>query len=386
MQYRTLGRTGLSVSEIGFGGEWISPNDPEHGKALVQRCHELGINIVDCWMADPQIRTNLGEALDGQRKDWIIQGHIGSTWQNGQYMRTREESACRAAWEDLKTRLKTNYIELGMIHYVDSVTDWAECTDVNGGYYQFVQELLQRGEIGHVGLSTHNPEIARLAIESGWIEMIMFSLNPAFDMLPASEDINAMFAEEYDANLGGIDKTRAELYQLAEEAGVGITVMKPFAGGRLLDAARSPFGVALSPIQCIHYCLTRPGVASVMCGYSTVEQIEEAVAYEKSTPEERDYATMLANAPAHSYKGQCTYCGHCAPCPSGIDIAAVNKLYDLATLHDEVPASVQDHYGQMAANADDCIACGECETRCPFDVPVAMRMADARKLFDRQGV
>ena len=90
--------------------------------------------------------------------------------------------------------------------------------------------------------------------------------------------------------------------------------------------------------------LTRPGVASVLAGYDTTEHVKEAVAYENATEEEKDYASVLARAPHHAYSGQCTYCGHCAPCPAGIDIAMVNKLYDLAAMQEEVPATVKAHY------------------------------------------
>ena len=87
---------------------------------------------------------------------------------------------------------------------------------------------------------------------------------------------------------------------------------------------------------------------------------------------------MLAGAPKHAYFGQCTYCGHCAPCTAGIDIAAVNKFYDLAVMQDEVPASIREHYRALGAAADDCTACAACEPRCPFGVPIAERMEGGR--------
>ena len=90
---------------------------------------------------------------------------------------------------------------------------------------------------------------------------------------------------------------------------------------------------------------------------------------------------MLANAPAHAYRGQCTYCGHCAPCPVHIDIAMVNKLYDLATMQEETPPTVRAHYESLERNAEDCVACGGCETRCPFGVHVIERMQKAKEVF-----
>ena len=157
--------------------------------------------------------------------------------------------------------------------------------------------------------------------------------------------------------------------------------MKGYAGGRLFSAKTSPFGVALTPVQCIHYALTRPAVASVLAGYDSIEHVDEAVAYESSSDDEKDYASVLAGAPRHAYSGECTYCGHCAPCPKGIDIAMVNKLYDLATMQSEVPSSLREHYRSLSANADDCISCGGCESRCPFSVKVMERMRLTRKLF-----
>ena len=157
--------------------------------------------------------------------------------------------------------------------------------------------------------------------------------------------------------------------------------MKGFFGGALFDPARSPFGVAFTPVQCIHYALTRPGVCAVMCGYDTVDQIKEAVAYETATDEERDYASVIASAPLHSYIGQCTYCGHCKPCPMDIDIAMVNKFYDLAIQQDAVPQSLKNHYAQLNPTASACIGCQSCETRCPFQVPIADRMQKAADLF-----
>ncbi|MDO4276046.1 MAG: aldo/keto reductase [Eubacteriales bacterium] len=379
MRYRELGKTGLKVSEIGLGAEWLERHNKEEIKGVVAHCEELGINILDCWMSEPNVRSNIGAAIKGSREKWIIQGHFGSTWQDGQYVKTRELDKAIPAFDDLLKRLDTDYIDLGMIHFVDQEKEFRQIMD--GEFYACAKEYKDKGIIRHIGMSTHNPAVAKMAAESGKIEMILFSINPAFDMLPASENIDDYFKESYDEKLGGIAPERAELYKICEQNGVGITVMKGYAGGRLFSAEASPFGVALTPVQCLHYALTRPAVASVLVGYDTTQHVDEAVAYETASEEEKDYATVLAKAPAHAYYGQCTYCGHCAPCPVEIDIAMVNKLYDLAVMQPEVPATVKAHYEDLSANGKDCVACQSCEERCPFGVEVAKRMQKAAELF-----
>ncbi len=379
MQYRELGKTGLRVSEIGLGAEWLERHNAEEVKEVIEHCRKSGINILDCWMSEPNVRSNIGAAIKEHRDHWIIQGHLGSTWQDGQYVRTRELPKVKEAFQDLLTRLQTDYVDLGMIHFVDEKAEFERIT--GGEFMDYIRELRRNGVIRHVGLSTHNPDVAKMAALHGEIEMILFSINPAFDMLPASEDMNEYFKDTYAEEVGGIAPERSELYRICEREGVGITVMKGYAGGRLFSAEASPFGVALTPVQCIHYALTRPAVASIMVGYDTTEHVDAAVAYETASEEEKDYASVLAGAPRHAYFGQCTYCGHCAPCPVGIDIAMVNKLYDLATMQEEVPATIRAHYECLTVNAKDCIGCRGCEERCPFGVPVAERMEMAEKLL-----
>ncbi|MCR5267182.1 MAG: aldo/keto reductase [Lachnospiraceae bacterium] len=379
MEYRVLGKTGLKVSEIGFGGEWLERHEAAESVELLKYAHSKGINIVDCWMPDPKSRDIIGQAMEGCRESWYVQGHIGSTYQNGQYVRCREMEHVRPAFEDLFMRLHTDYIDLGMIHYIDSVEEWNRV--MNSDFTEYVRDLHAQGKIRHIGLSTHNPVIGKLAVKTGFIEMILFSINPAFDMRPATEDLESMFGGYDKDGLSGIDPERARFYQMCEEENVGLTVMKGFFGGALLDRERSPFGVAFTPVQLIHYALTRPGVCSVLCGYDTKEQIDAAVAYENATEEEKDYASVLANAPLHSYTGICTYCGHCKPCPVDIDIAMVNKFYDLATAQESVPPSVMEHYKALLHTASECLGCRGCESRCPFGVAIADRMEKTAALF-----
>lgn len=382
MRYRRLGKTELMVSEIGLGAEWLERHNAEECRAVIDRCGEQGINILDCWMPEPNVRSNIGAAIRGKRERWFIQGHLGSPGRTAS-MSDRDMEKVKEAFADLLERLGTDYIDLGMTlrgsreDELDSI--------VNGPFYAYAKELKEKGVIRHIGLSTHNPRVAKKAVELGIVEMMLFSINPAFDLLPASEDMNTYFAEEYDQALGGIDKERAELYRLCEKNDVGLTVMKGFAGGRLFDAKRSPFGVALTPVQCIHYALTRPGSGLHSGGYDTPEHVDEAVSYETATEAEKDYASVLASAPRHAYDGQCTYCGHCKPCPAGIDIAMVNKLYDLPPCSRRSRHRSAPIMRRWNGTAADCTGCRGCETRCPFQVPVAEWMEKARGAVCMEG-
>jgi hypothetical protein len=380
MEYRKLGNTGIEVSEIAFGAEFLVERPYEDTEELIRACEANGINFVDCWMSEPDVRSHLGRAIGPNRENWVIQGHIGSTWQNGQYVRTRDMDKVIPAFEDLMERFAMDFIEFGMIHYVDLPEDYENIME--GPFMEYVRKLKSEGTIRHIGLSTHNPDIGILAAENPEIELLMFSMNPAFDMFGAMDDIEEYRREDaFDRQFSSINPKRTELYELCEKTGTALTVMKGFAGGNLLSSETSPFGVALSPVQCIHYALSQKGVSSIFVGVRNPDELEESLKYCSAGDEEKEYAEVLKNAPKHSFKGQCTYCGHCAPCRSGIDIAMVTKLFDLAKNHDEVPASVREHYNNLKYNATDCIACGDCEPRCPFDVYIVDIMLDAQDLF-----
>ena len=379
MHYRVLGNTGLRVSEIGLGGEWLERRSAEDVAAVVDACRLCGVNILDCFMSEPNVRSYLGDAIRKDREKWILQGHLGSAWKNGRYLRVRTVPEIKEAFEDLLTRFHTDYVDLGMIHFVDRPDDWQSVLE--GGFMEYILEQKRIGRVRHIGLSTHSAEIARKAVEHGAVEVLLYSVNPGYDLLVDPPAPEACIPDPNAPALLGMDPERAALYDLCAERGVGITVMKCFGGGRLLDPARSPFGVALSPHQCIHYCLTRPAVASVMLGFESPGQVYDAVGYETATEEDKDYASVIAGAARSTYFGHCTYCGHCQPCHKGVDIAMVNKLYDLAIQHDSIPDTVREHYAALEKHASDCIHCGLCETRCPFHVRVADHMKRVEALF-----
>lgn len=381
MKYNKIGHTNYEVSEIGFGAEWMAEKTDEEVEKLVRYCEKEGVNLLDCWMSDPKVRSSLGKAIHKNRKHWIIQGHIGSTWQKGQYVRTREMDKVIPAFEDLLTRLQTDYVEFGMIHYVDEVEEYNKI--MNNEFIDYVRQLKDKKIIHHIGLSTHNPEVGLLAAENPEIELIMISLNPAFDMMPPVVLDDYFENDNYSEDLSGIQPIRSQLYQKCLDTDTAITVMKGYAGGRLLNNKDSPFEVALTPIQCIHYALTRPSSKSILVGVNNIKELDDALKYQTASEDEKDFSKILTTAPKHSFLGKCTYCGHCAPCPLEINIAMVNKLYDLAVIHDEVPPSIQEHYNNMDSHASDCFGCKKCESRCPFGVEIIEIMKKASVLFNK---
>ena len=141
----------------------------------------------------------------------------------------------------------------------------------------------------------------------------------------------------------------------------------------------SPAGRALTLYQCIRYALDRPAVSSVLVGARKVEELQRSIAYSDAPESEKDYAAALAAFPKISWKGHCMYCSHCAPCPAGIDIAGVTKFLNLAVAQGELPETVREHYAVLPHKAGDCLECGACEKRCPFDVGIIANMRQARE-------
>jgi len=137
----------------------------------------------------------------------------------------------------------------------------------------------------------------------------------------------------------------------------------------------------MTEAQCINYALTRPSVAAVMVGMQKPCEVKSAVEYYKLSDEERDHSRVLGSLGMFNASGRCMYCNHCLPCPSMIDIASVNKYLDLVELDGRPAQSVKAHYFALERTADECIGCGICEKRCPFNVKIVERMGKAVKMF-----
>jgi len=377
MQYRRLGNTEIMVSEVALGCEGFVGKSDAFTQEVLGYALDHGVNFMDMYSPDPDLHRQVAACIAPVRDKFVIQGHLCTKWVDGQYSATRN-------LEEVKTNFATilqnfgGYIDVGMIHYVDSMDTWKQVLD--NGVLDYARTLKAAGKIRAIGLSSHNPIVALEAVRSG-IDVLMFSVNPCYDLLPGGEDCEDLWKpESYEKPLLNFDPKRLELYETCQRLGVGITVMKAFGGGDLLSEY-SPAGKALTPVQCLHYCLTRPAVAAVMSGARSLEELKASLSYCEASEAERDYAQVFASFPKISWEGHCMYCGHCAPCPKGIEVANVTKFLNLCRAQNSVPETVREHYKALNAHASDCIECGACMNRCPFHVDVIDNMKVARETF-----
>ena len=378
MKYRQLGNTGLMVSEISIGCGGFEKLDSAASLELMTMALDSGMNYIDLYDANPKTRSNIGYALQGRRDEMIIQGHIGTIWANGQHTRTRDLDSTRAGFEDMLSRLGTDHIEVGMIHITDSREEWEEIQ--NSPFLDYVFQLKKEGKIKHIGLSSHNAEVALMAAKSGWVEVIMFSLNPAFDRLRGGAipwEKGAM-----DNLQVGIDPVRVEFYDYCATHNIAVTVMKTFGGGgRLLDEKTSPLGVAYTPEQCIAYCLAKPCISTCILGIDNLDELKADLHWLHATDAEKDY-TAVGKKEQTSPDGGCTYCNHCSPCTQGIPIAKLNELLDKAE-NDGVTPELQAKYDELPHHAGECTHCSACMSRCPFGVDIPAKMDKAKEVFGK---
>lgn len=365
MRYRTLPHGGEKLSVIGLGAGSLHNSSPREVETTLEEAIEAGINLFDFIPSNAQPLEPMARALRRHRADVHVQVHIGASYASGSYGWTVNPKVALREFRARLALLKTDYADFGFIHCIDEDADFDRV--MNGGVWDAALRMKREGAIRHLAFSTHSVHIARRFLATGEVDLGMFSLNPLYDYT--------------DASAYGQDATdeRLALYREFERAGVGISVMKAFAGGQLLDASLSPFEQALSRTQCIQYALDRPGVLSVLPGIRGRDDLRDILGYLDASEAERDYSAIARLAP-QSKTASCVYCNHCQPCPAGIEIGLVNKYYDLARLGDELAA---DHYRTLGAHAGDCTECGHCDTRCPFDVTQSDRMIEIATYFGR---
>lgn len=322
MEYRIHPKTGDRISFIGIGTGPIFEAPEKEAVAALAYAHEQGINYADFATAGAETFRYAGMAFASVRKEMFYQVHFGANYETGEYGWTTSLDKVKRQVDWQLKELKTDYIDFGFIHCLDSEDDWKQYQ--KNGVLDYLLEMKKSGVVRHIGLSTHTPELAQKILDTGLIEQLMFSINPAYDY------------QHGEFAFGSADE-RMKLYRRCEAEGIGISVMKPYSGGQLLDERTSPFGKALTEAQCIQY------------------------------------------APKDAV-GNCVYCSHCHPCPAGLNIALINKYYDLAVIGDSMAA---DHYEKLPKHASDCIGCGHCDRRCPFHVAQSERIKEIAAYFGK---
>jgi predicted aldo/keto reductase-like oxidoreductase len=371
MEYRKLGRTGLDVSAIGLGGAHNMQILPQ--KQVVSIVHEAldnGINYIDLYSANPFVRDKMGFALEGKREKAIIAAHLGVAEKHGQYYRTRDEAECSKFFMDFLSRLRIEWVDVLMLHFVDLEEDYERA--INGGMLLLAQKYQNEGKARFIGMSSHNLEVSLKAVKSGQIDVLMYPINITNHVMP--------------------DREKLLITCISEDA--GLVAMKPFAGGTLLQGSAGIFTDTLSsgwrsfhriqeisatPVQCISYVLSQEGVSTVVPGVKSVAELQEILRFMSAGSEEKRYVSLVENFNRY-LEGGCVYCNHCLPCPSSIDIARINRLLD--TSKHVFSKDLYSEYNQLAAKASHCTECGACLKRCPFNVDVISKMKEAQQLFE----
>lgn len=368
MEYRKLphGKENEKFSVLGLGMGGIGKTPVEEIESIIRKAIDNGINFFDLCTAGASYAP-IGRAIRDCRDKVFLQVHFGAVYdENGEYGWCRDFDTIKKTflWE-LET-LDTDYVDFGFLHCVDEDEDFDVLCEI--GVLDYLKELKEKGVVRHIGFSSHTPSVANRIIDTGLIDMMMFSINPAYD-----------FEKGDEYGIGSV-KERFDLFKRCEREGVGISVMKPFFAGQLLSAEQSPFGMALTHTQCLQYAIDRPGVLTAVPGVQTMEHLDTLLKFLTASEEEKDYS-IISTFTADTITGTCVYCNHCQPCPAGIDIGLVNKYYDLALAGDEIAAN---HYTKLSVKADACLKCGHCESRCPFGVKQESRMMEIKQYFQNK--
>ncbi|URZ16598.1 aldo/keto reductase [Clostridium felsineum] len=364
MEYRKLPHGNEKISTIGIGMGSIHESSEEEIEETINFAIDNGVNFFDMVASKEKPYKAYGKAFKGRREKVYLQMHLGASYKNGEYGWTRKLSEIKEEFSRKLDDLNTNYTDMGYIHCIDDIEDYNSM--LSSGLLDYAKQLKKHGIIRHLGFSSHSPEIAKRFLDTGLVDMFMFSINPAYDYTKGTYALGSV-------------EDRMNLYRECEKAGVGISVMKPFSGGQLLNAETSPFGRALNRYQCIKYALDRPGVLTVLPGIRGKKDLLDILKYFEVTDEEKDYSVIGEFTPQTAV-GKCVYCNHCQPCPKGINIGLINKYYDLAKAGDYMAES---HYHKLPLHAEDCVKCGHCESRCPFSVKQETRMYEIKTYFSK---
>ena len=329
MVYRVLGKTGLKISRLGFGGIPIQKIDAEGTKTLMNALIREGINFIDTARGYTVSEEYLGFALEGIRDKFVLA--------TKSMARTKEAMA-----HDIETslrNLRTDYIDLYQVHN-PGIKDLEQVMAPDGAL-EALLEAQAAGKIGHIGITLHSVDLFKRAIELPWVETIMFPYNI-------------------------VETQGEECITQCTQKNIGFICMKPLAGGAIDNAA-----VAM------RFIVSNPDVTVVIPGMADVAEItQNASTISNATPLTDEEQHEIARIKDDLGSNFCRRCNYCAPCTAGINISAVflfEGYYSRYNLKDWA----SDRYGQLSKTASDCIGCGVCESRCPYNLPIRQMLKKA---------
>lgn len=329
----SLGKTGLRVSRMGFGGIPIQKVDAARTRALMERLADAGINYIDTARRYTVSEELLGEALSGLRERFVLASKTMA--------RTREAMAA-----DIDTslrNLRTDHIELYQAH--NPTMDELSRIVAPGGALEALLDAKAAGKIGHIGLTAHTPQVFERALEMDWVETVMFPYN--------------------------LVETHGEaLMRRAHERGVGFVCMKPLAGGAIENARLA-----------MRFVRQNPDISVVIPGMCETREIEENLAaFEDASPLTEGELAEIERIRRTLGTQFCRRCNYCQPCAQGINISGIFvfegylKRYGLG-------GWARAGYNALEKKADDCVGCGACEARCPYGLPIREMLARCAKAF-----
>jgi predicted aldo/keto reductase-like oxidoreductase len=280
MEYRQLGNTEINMSVISLGiinDERIPSQDLNE---LVAFSYEQGINYIEISTASPLLREKLGKAIRPFRREIFITGHLGLVLNDHKYGISRDPEMCERYFNDLLHRLDIDYVDVLMLYQIDTGEEDFESVLGHSEYIELAERLQRQGKTRYIGMSSHTTEPSRYAIKSGIINVLMYPINKAFDLLPGNCPISACFerASYQELDLHVTNTERQALYQLCEGKGIGLLSMKTFGAGYLLND-ENVFERTFSPGECIAYSLSKPGVCSAVIGCRHKVEMEKALKY-----------------------------------------------------------------------------------------------------------
>ncbi len=322
MEYRILGKTGLKISRLGFGGIPIQRIDAEGTKVLMHQLLEAGVNFLDTARAYTVSEEYLGYALEGIREDFVLA--------TKSMARTRE---AMAADIDLSLKnLRTDHIDLYQVH--NATPEQLQQVVAPGGALEALLEAKAAGKIGHIGLTAHSLDTFRLALDMDWVETFMFPYN--------------------------IVETQAEkLIAEAAKRNIAFICMKPLAGGAIEDATLA-----------LRYICANDAVTVVIPGMADPRELTQNIAaIEDTAPitaEEKAAFLAVRNQLGTQF---CRRCNYCQPCAAGINISGI-FLFDGYLQRYGLQDWAKGRYAALDRHASDCIGCGACEARCPYSLPI----------------